>query len=145
MAIKFNHQTDTISTSSARVLKLKDTQGLQLPIGLTVERPVADTGTIRFNRDTESLEVFGIKEWQSLKPKLNIHRYSFTSSITWVVQHNMNTTRFRETLMTEDGGRFYAQIKIIDLNSFEVIMTEETTGYVDIIFDETNENIIYGN
>lgn len=145
MAIKFNHQTDTISTSSPKVLKLKDTQGLQLPSGFTIDRPVADAGTIRYNKDTEFLEVFALKEWQSLRPKLNIHRYSFTSSLHWTVTHNMNTTRFKETLLTETGQRFYAQLNIIDLNSFEVLLTEETTGYVDILFDQANETIIYAN
>ena len=51
MAIKINHQTDTIS-SSATVLKVKQAQGLQLPTGLTVDRPIADPGTLRYNEDT---------------------------------------------------------------------------------------------
>ena len=145
MAIKFNHQTDTISTSSAKVLKLKDTQGLQLPSGFTIDRPVAESGTIRYNKDTAFLEVFGPNEWQSLKPRLNIHRYSFSSTLNWIVTHNMNTTRFKETLLTETGQRFYAQLNIIDLNSFQVLVTQETTGYVDILFDEASAPIIYAN
>lgn len=146
MAIKLNHKTDTISTSnSAKVLKLKDAQGLQLPSGFTAERPVAEEGTVRYNKDESYLELFGANQWQSLRPKVNIHRYSFTHSMYWLVQHNMNTTRFSETLLTESGRRIYAAINVIDLNSFEVLLTEETTGYVDVIFDQTNENIIYAN
>jgi len=144
MAIKINHQTDTIS-SSATVLKVKQAQGLQLPTGLTVDRPIADPGTLRYNEDTGFLEVFSANEWQSIKPKLNIHRFSFNSSLRWLVVHNMNTTRFRETLMNEAGQRFYASVSIIDQNSFEIILTEETTGYVDVIFDEANETLIYAN
>lgn len=144
MAIKLNHKTDTISSSTA-VLKVKDAQGLLLPSGLTSERPPGEDGTLRFNKDTSYLEVFGANEWQSLRPKVNIHRYSFTHSMHWLVQHNMNTTRFSETLLNDNRQRIYAAINIIDLNSFEVLLTEETTGYVDVIFDQTNENIIYAN
>ncbi len=144
MAIKINHQTDSIS-SSATVLKVTQAQGLQVPTGLTVERPVAAPGTIRFNEDTGFLEVFSANEWQSIKPKLNIHRFSFNSSLRWLVVHNMNTTRFRETLMNETGQRFYASVNVIDQNSFEIVMTQEAAGYVDVIFDEANETIVYAN
>jgi len=144
MAIKINHQTDTIS-SSATVLKVKQAQGLQLPTGLTVDRPIADPGTLRYNEDTGFLEVFSANEWQSIKPKLNIHRFSFNSSLRWLVVHNMNTTRFRETLLDEAGQRFYASVNVIDQNRFEILLTQETSGYVDVIFDEANETIIYAN
>ena len=57
----------------------------------------------------------------------------------------MNTTRFRETLLDEAGQRFYASVNVIDQNRFEILLTQETSGYVDVIFDEANETIIYAN
>lgn len=62
-------------------------------------------------------------------------RYSFTESTTWLVQHNKNTTIFRETLTDSSGKRFIAGINIIDDNSFEVQLTEATSGAVDVIFN----------
>lgn len=145
MTIKLNHQTDTISTNSAKVLKFKETQGIQMPSGLTAERPIAESGTVRYNKDDEFLEVYGVDTWQTLRPRVNIHRYSFTNTTTWLVQHNKNTTRFSEKILDENKRQLFANVNIIDLNSFEVQLTEATTGYVDVIFDQTNESIIYAN
>lgn len=66
---------------------------------------------------------------------LKIERYEFTDSIVWNVAHNMGTTRFRETLTNADGERFYAKINIINGNRFEVVLSEATSGFVDVIFD----------
>lgn len=145
MTIKLNHQTNTISTNSAKVLKFKETQGLQIPSGFSAERPIAEAGTLRYNKDDEFLEVYGLGTWQTLKPRVNIHRYTFVQKISWLVQHNKNTTRFSEKLLDENKRQIYASINIIDANSFEVLLTEATSGYVDVIFDQTNESIIYAN
>jgi hypothetical protein len=149
MAIKFNHQTDTISVPSAKILRFKTTQGIQMPSGKTADRPVGESGTTRFNEDLSLLEFFADGRWQVINPsaaaRVDIHRYSFSSSLTWVVRHNMGTTRFRETLMTESGDRFYANVRVIDGNSFQVEMTEGVSGYVDVIFDQMNQVVIHAN
>lgn len=61
-------------------------------------------------------------------------RYNFSESLLWLVQHNMNTTRFSETLTDEEGNRFFAKTKIVDENSFEIQLTASTGGFVDVIF-----------
>jgi len=68
-------------------------------------------------------------------PVQHLFRYSFDESLIWIVQHNKNTTLFRETLTDSTGQRFQAGINIIDENSFEVVMTEATSGAVDVIFN----------
>jgi hypothetical protein len=149
MAIKINHQTDTISGSSAKILRFKTTQGIQMPSGKTLERPTGEAGTIRYNEDISLLEFFADGKWQAINPsaaaKVSIHRYEFPSGLRWVVRHNMGTTRFRETLMTNTGDRFYAKVSIIDDNSFQIDMTQEVTGYVDVIFDDMNQVVVNAN
>ena len=116
-----------------------------MPSGLTTERPVAESGTLRYNKDDEYLEVYGPGEWQTLRPRVNIHRYQFTEKTNWVVQHNKNTTRFSEKILDENSRQMFASVTNINLNSFEVVLTTATSGYVDVIFDQTNESIIYAN
>lgn len=62
-------------------------------------------------------------------------RYEFVDSLEWVVQHDMNTTAFRETLVHTDGTKFAAKTKIIDMNSFVVYLTSAESGWVDVIFN----------
>lgn len=64
----------------------------------------------------------------------NARRYNFTESLTWLVQHNMNTTQFFERLTSTTGERFNATVSILDQNAFEVKLTEATAGFVDVIF-----------
>ena len=68
-------------------------------------------------------------------PVQYLFRYSFDESLIWIVQHNKNTTLFRETLTDSTGQRFDATINIIDDNSFEVVLTEASSGAVDVIFN----------
>ena len=68
-------------------------------------------------------------------PVQYLFRYSFDESLIWIVQHNKNTTLFRETLTDSTGQRFDATINIIDDNSFEVVLTEASSGVVDVIFN----------
>jgi len=69
---------------------------------------------------------------------LQIYRFDFSASLVWMVQHNKNTDRFQETLVNEDGERFFAKRKIIDKNAFMIVLTSAISGYVDVIFDEIN-------
>jgi len=68
-------------------------------------------------------------------PVQYLFRYTFVESMIWLVQHNKNTSIFRETLTDSSGQRFTATINIIDSNCFEVVMTEATSGAVDVIFN----------
>jgi|GEM_PF-6047089 len=78
------------------------------------------------------------EQWEPASPVIPVvqhnFRYSFTDSLTWVVVHNKNTTKFSETLTDSEGDRFIAKINIIDNNSFEVSLTSSTSGVVDVTF-----------
>lgn len=94
-------------------------------------------GMIWWDSATGSLKIFtGV--WTvagSPAPVQYLFRYTFDEGMTWLVQHNKNTTVFRETLTDSLGQRFNAGINIIDDNSFEVVLTEATSGAVDVIFN----------
>ncbi len=91
------------------------------------------TGMMWWDSSTGTLKIFS-GTWVEAGSPATV-RYSFTSSTTWLVQHNRDTTIFRETLTDSSGQRFNAGINIIDENSFEVVMTEATSGAVDVIFN----------
>lgn len=59
-----------------------------------------------------------------------------TPRLLWAINHNRNTTRFKETLIDADGERFIAQVSIIDSNTFHVLLTEAISGRVEVVFDE---------
>lgn len=53
-------------TGSATVI-INTTSGLVLPVGNTLQRPVpVDTGTVRFNIDTDRAEIYDGAEWDSV-------------------------------------------------------------------------------
>ena len=61
-------------------------------------------------------------------------RYEFTNATEWVIQHNMNTRNFVESLTDFNGNRFYASVEILDQNSFKVNLTEASSGSVNVVF-----------
>lgn len=65
---------------------------------------------------------------------VNFATYTFNSALEWLVQHNRNTRVFNETLVDNDGNKFYAPVRIIDENSFVVNLTAATSGSVHVIF-----------
>lgn len=60
--------------------------------------------------------------------------YTFTSSMEWIVVHNMNTTIFNENIFDGNGRKMYATVQVIDSNSFKIELTSATSGRVDVIF-----------
>ena len=62
-------------------------------------------------------------------------RFEFlTASTTWVVVHNRNTLSYMEKITNIDNQRMYVMINTLDNNSFEVVLTEAMSGYVDVFF-----------
>lgn len=94
----------------------------------------ATPGMLWFDISVDQLKVFveSSQSWESIAPKRI--RYSFTESNTWLVEHNRNTTVYNVNLTDSDGELFYAKIKIINSNSFSVILTAATSGVVDVTF-----------
>lgn len=101
----------------------------------TVEPLNPASGMLWWDTENNLLTVYNAQQNRWKVAGLRIVRYEFTNSLTWTINHNMGTTRFRETLTGADNKRFYALVNIIDENSFEVRLTEATSGAVDVIFD----------
>ena len=71
-------------------------------------------------------------------------RYSIsTPRLTWLITHNLNTTKFNAICRDEENNVFSARIKTIDTDSFAIDLTEAIRGTVDVIFDTaTTQSII---
>lgn len=106
-------------------LKLEQVQNVNTKNGLP------DNAILKFNKSTGMWEPTSYIGGSPVVTK----RYSFTSSLEWLVTHNMNTTSFRETLVNSDGVKFSAKTKILDENSFVVFLTTAESGWVDVIFN----------
>lgn len=63
-------------------------------------------------------------------------RYAIqTESLLWVIPHNQHTTKFIATLRDINENQFYALIHNVDHNTFNVVLTTATKGFVDVVFD----------
>ena len=63
-------------------------------------------------------------------------RYAINnSSLLWEIPHNQNTDKFVAILRDLDGNQFYAKVHRIDKNKFNVILTDATSGTVDVVFE----------
>ena len=60
--------------------------------------------------------------------------FTFPESVQWAVVHNKGTRNFIESLRDADGRRLYAEVEIVDDNSFIVHFTEATAGTVTVAF-----------
>ncbi len=60
--------------------------------------------------------------------------FTFSLSMSWVVQHNQNSFDFIETIYDTNRKRIYANVEIIDENSFKVEFTQPQAGSVKAIF-----------
>lgn len=70
------------------------------------------------------------------KPVVRIYRYDVTTAaVSWVIQHNKNTTSYQEKLFDSNGDRFYAYVETLDADSFKVHLSESITGHVEVFFD----------
>lgn len=61
-------------------------------------------------------------------------RYDFTPALIIHVQHDLATTNFYETIRDVNGNRLHANVKILDLNSFQIEFTEPEEGHVLVTF-----------
>jgi len=92
------------------------------------------SGMLWYDSSVDQMKVYieSLQLWEAIAPKSI--RYSFSESNTWLVQHNRNTTAYNVNLTDSDGDLFHAKIKIIDSNSFAVILTAATSGVADVTF-----------
>ena len=67
--------------------------------------------------------------------------FSFSYSNEWVIQHDRDTDKMQVSLFDSEGEQFFAKIKILDLNSFSVRLTESTSGVAIVYF--MTDNIAY--
>jgi hypothetical protein len=104
------------------------------PAPSTVRPSLATPGMLWFDTNLDQLNVYVDSSigWQPVTAK---HiRYNFSNSTQWLVTHNRNTTKYSIVLTDSDGYLFFAKVNTIDSNSFEVFLTAETSGYVDVTF-----------
>lgn len=107
-------------------LKLEQVQNVNTKNG------IPNNSVLRFNRTNGMWEPF---EMTGGGNPVVTKRFDFTNSLEWLVQHDMNTTSFRETLVQSDGSKFSAKTKILDSNSFLITLTSAESGWVDVIFN----------
>ena len=120
-----------------------DTTGLsEFQVGETVGLAYGGTGAVDAAGAVVNLGLSAVATTGSFtdlinKPILRTYRFNVTSaSTTWIIQHNKNTSSYSEKLYETNGSRFYAHVETIDANSFKVYLSENITGYVDVLFDE---------
>lgn len=107
--------------------KLEQVQNVNTKFGLP------DNAVLKFNKATGMWEPV---EYRAMTgDPVVTKRYSFVDSLEWLVEHNMNTTAFRETLVLNDGTKFNAKTRIIDQNRFVVYLTSAESGWVDVVFN----------
>lgn len=106
-------------------LKLEQVQNVNTKNG------ISDNAILKFNKNTGMWEPVPYIGGSSVVTK----RFDFVTSLEWLVNHNMNTTSFRETLVNQDGSKFTAKTRIIDANSFVIYLTTAESGWVDVIFN----------
>jgi hypothetical protein len=76
-------------------------------------------------------------------PKTVFHHYDVVNpKLVWRVTHNQNTRRFIATLRDYDGNQFSAMVRVIDSNSFEVVLSSAMKGSIDVYFD-VSHNFAY--
>lgn len=121
---------------------LGNTNGLsEFRIGESVGLPYGGTGATNAADARTNLELASIattSDYNDLinKPVLKTFRYAITEpSLIWTINHNRNSTSFREKLFDSEGSQFHAYVEIVDANTFKVHLSENITGYVDVFFD----------
>jgi hypothetical protein len=53
---------------------------------------------------------------------------------TWVIEHNLNTTRYMLDLFDNNNKRFFANTQATSEKEIVINLTEATTGRVNVIF-----------
>jgi len=57
-------------------------------------------------------------------------------TLEYVVNHNMQTTQFLESIKDQNGSKIFARVDILDENNFLIKFTAATVGFVDVLFGE---------
>ena len=106
--------------------------------------PVVPTNISAFLNDagyqTASDVATDIEEYEANHPdngggnNTSFKVFNFTESLTWLVEHNMNTKFFIETIMDSNGNRIYANVDPVDVNYFVITLTQATAGSVSVYF-----------
>jgi hypothetical protein len=63
-----------------------------------------------------------------------VRTYSFFDALELHVVHNMNSTRFTETIADTGGRRIFADVEPLSSSEFVVRFTEATSGSVTVVF-----------
>lgn len=67
--------------------------------------------------------------------KLNIFVYRFDiPAMEWIINHNMNTISFIESIMDDNNNKIFANINVIDNNSIKILFTEPVAGTANLRF-----------
>jgi hypothetical protein len=76
-------------------------------------------------------------------PQVIYKRYAIkNNSLIWTIRHNQNTDRFVAVLRDEFGNQFNALIKTLDNKTMQIVLTQASKGFVDVIFDISNSPVI---
>ncbi len=61
-------------------LHIKSTDGIIIPIGTTIQRPIGNTGTLRYNTTTSQFEGYGVNNWGSLGGVIDTNQDTYISA-----------------------------------------------------------------
>lgn len=79
-----------------------------------------------------------LNETQYFMRKFGVRVYSFPASLTWRIVHNASTVDFVESIKNLSHDKLYANVKIVDDNSFFIEFTEPEAGTVSVVFHTNN-------
>lgn len=74
-------------------------------------------------------------ELENIRNNFRYFIYEFEIPDTdWLVIHNKNTINFQESVIDSNGNKIYANVHIIDTNSFNIHFTQPASGFVPVRF-----------
>lgn len=145
MSINFDHQRDRIGTSSG-VIKFNMPGALVLPIGDTNDRPIAETGQIRFNSENSVFEGYDGVAWSTIGTGVSNNIISDSNNDTYVItetgsanndQIDFFTAGVHRLQIDDDGTLKFGE----NLNKFTV---DYTTGDMFLEGDLNHNGTIDG-
>ena len=97
MAIKIDHRLNELSTDNGSI-KMQGTGALQVPVGVSGDRPIADDGQIRYNSANGKFEFKETGLWNSYTD--NVKYYVQSSAVSAPVQQVGNIIMYNRTITT---------------------------------------------
>lgn len=67
--VEFDATTTKIEFRNDGILRVTSTGSLKIPTGTTAQRPTTEGGTIRYNSETNSLEMWNTTGWKRFEDK----------------------------------------------------------------------------